>query len=130
MNIDILKTFIYNQLYAAEMYKLLASIAPDEDTKKTMLNFASDCSNHANYLDRFYQEEMTSSYHPIVRKPETHGSFKDTVFWMYRFEGDTYREFYISSFNNLYTEQYRLLLSYIAGICNNHSTILNHIYLS
>lgn len=130
MNIDMLKKYIYDQLYAANMYKLLASNSPDSATKTTLLNFASDCFNHASYLDRFYQEELTSSYHPIVQKPQMHGTFKETVLWMYRFEGDSYREFVIGSFNDLYTTQYKTLLNYIASICNNHSTILNHIYLS
>lgn len=128
-NIENLKVHIYNQLFAAEMYKLLATMAPDERTKTTMLNFASDCANNASFLDRFYQQEMTSSFNPIVQKAEPKGSFVETVLWMLDYESDSFRSFHVDSFlTNIVIEQ-RTLYTYIAGILNNHGLSLTHVYL-
>lgn len=73
MDNTVIKNLIYNQLFAAANYDLIATIAPDDPTKTRILNFSADCKNNANMLDRIYQEENTSSYHPIVQKPQFHG---------------------------------------------------------
>ena len=79
-------------------------------------------------LDRIYQEENTSSYHPIVQKPQFHGSFIESIHWMLNYEGDSFRLFHINSFYDVYTTAQRQLLTYIAGILNDHAIgLISHI---
>ena len=130
MDNTVIKNLIYNQLFAAANYDLIATIAPDDPTKTRILNFSADCKNNANMLDRIYQEENTSSYHPIVQKPQFHGSFIESIHWMLNYEGDSFRLFHINSFYDVYTTAQRQLLTYIAGILNDRAIGLTHISLT
>ena len=120
MDNTVIKNLIYNQLFAAANYDLIATIAPDDPTKTRILNFSADCKNNANMLDRIYQEENTSSY----------GSFIESIHWMLNYEGDSFRLFHINSFYDVYTTAQRQLLTYIAGILNDHAIGLTHISLT
>lgn len=71
-----LQYLIYNQLYSASMYELLALQAPTKILENQMKLFQEETLNNASYLDRYYQELNTSSYHPIIQEPVNHGSFK------------------------------------------------------
>ena len=82
-----LQYLIYNQLYSAGIYELLATQAPTEILQTQMKLFQQDSLNNASYLDRYYQELNTSSYNPIVREPVNHGTFKKNVYWMLEYEG-------------------------------------------
>lgn len=130
MDNNVIKNLIYNQLYAAANYDLLATVAPDSATKTRILNFSADSKNNASMLDRIYQEENTSSYHPIVQKPQLHGNFIESIHWMLNYEGDSFRLFHINSFYDIYTTAQRQLLTYIAGIINDHTIGLTHISLT
>lgn len=61
-----LQYLIYNQLYSASMYELLALQAPTKILENQMKLFQEETLNNASYLDRYYQELNTSSYHPII----------------------------------------------------------------
>lgn len=128
--IETLKEGIYNQLYAAQMYKLLERAAPSAELKKIMHNFAIDCLNNASFIDRFYQEEMTSSYNPIVQKAQLQGSFKQTVLWMQRYISDSYLHFHYNSYVPSIATELKNLYLYIAGILTGHSLLLTHFYLA
>ena len=130
MNNTAFQNLIYNQLFAAANYELIATIAPDEPTKTRLLNFAADCTNNASYLDQIYQEENTSSYHPIVQKPQFHGNFVESIKWMLNYEGDSFRLFHINSYFDIYTTAQRQSMAYIAGILNNHAIGLTYISLT
>ena len=47
MDNTVIKNLIYNQLFAAANYDLIATIAPDDPTKTRILNFSADCKNNA-----------------------------------------------------------------------------------
>lgn len=130
MNTSILENLIYNQLFLAATYELAASIAPDRVTKIRLQNFAADCKNNANFLDRFYQEINTTSFYPMLQKPVFHGNFKDSILWLLNYIENSYRMFLINSYNKKYTEDEITLLRYIAGILVNHSIGLTHILLT
>lgn len=130
MNNSTIQSLIYDQLFAAANYDLIASIAPDEETKTRILNYSADCKNNASMLDRIYQEENTSSYHPIVQKPQFHGNFIESIHWMLDYEGRSYRTFHINSYYEIYTTTQRQLCQYIAGILNNHAIGLTYISLT
>ena len=49
MDNTVIKNLIYNQLFAAANYDLIATIAPDDPTKTRILNFSADCKNNANF---------------------------------------------------------------------------------
>ena len=112
MDNTVIKNLIYNQLFAAANYDLIATIAPDDPTKTRILNFSADCN------------------HPIVQKPQFHGSFIESIHWMLNYEGDSFRLFHINSFYDVYTTAQRQLLTYIAGILNDHAIGLTHISLT
>ena len=50
MDNTVIKNLIYNQLFAAANYDLIATIAPDDPTKTRILNFSADCKNNANMI--------------------------------------------------------------------------------
>ena len=104
MNNTVLQNLIYNQLFAAANYELVATIAPNNETKTKLINYSSDCRNNATYLERIYQEENTSSYNPIVEKAQFHGNFIESVKWLLNYEGDSNRLFFIQSFYDIYTD--------------------------
>ena len=104
MDNTVIKNLIYNQLFAAANYDLIATIAPDDPTKTRILNFSANCKNNANMLDRIH--------------------------WMLNYEGDSFRLFHINSFYDVYTTAQRQLLTYIAGILNDHAIGLTHISLT
>ena len=83
-----LQYLIYNRLYSASMYELLATQAP---TKILQIQMKL-------YLDRYYQELNTSSYHPIVKEPVNQGSFKKNIYWMLEYEGSSTKIFCSESF--------------------------------
>ena len=68
-----LQYLIYNQLYSASMYELLALQAPTKILENQMKLFQEETLNNASYLDRYYQELNTSSYHPIIQEPVDQG---------------------------------------------------------
>lgn len=49
---------------------------------------------------------------------------------MLNYEGDSFRLFHINSFYDVYTTAQRQLLTYIAGILNDHAIGLTHISLT
>ena len=51
-----LQYLIYNQLYSAGIYELLATQAPTEILQTQMKLFQQDSLNNASYLDRYYQD--------------------------------------------------------------------------
>ena len=62
-----LQYLIYNRLYSASMYELLATQAPTNILQTQMKLYQEETLNNVSYLDRYYQELNTSSYHPIVK---------------------------------------------------------------
>ncbi|WP_294581500.1 hypothetical protein [uncultured Thomasclavelia sp.] len=127
MNNTVLQNLIYNQLYAAANYELIATIAPSNEIKTRLTNYASDCKNNASYLERIYQEENTSSYNPIIEKAQFHGNFVESIKWTLNYIGESNRLFFINSFYEIYTTSQRQILTYIAGILNNHAIGLTYI---
>ena len=50
------------------MYELLATQAPTKILQIQMKLYQEETLNNVSYLDRYYQELNTSSYHPIVKE--------------------------------------------------------------
>lgn len=120
MDNQVLENLIYNQLYAAN-YELLMTIAPCQEIKDRLHNFAADCKNNANFLDRLYQIENTATFFALVQRPRFHGNFYDSLNWMLHYVETSYRTFFMATYNISYTVDQRRLCAYISGIMNNHS---------
>ena len=125
-----LQYLIYNQLYSASMYELLALQAPTKILENQMKLFQEETLNNVSYLDRYYQELKTSSYHPIVKEPVDQGSFKKNIYWMLEYEGSSTKIFCSESFNANNDEQIKNLTSYISSIIDQRNTKLTNIYLN
>ena len=125
-----LQYLIYNQLYSASMYELLALQAPTKILENQMKLFQEETLNNVSYLDRYYQELNTSSYHPIAKEPVNQGSFKKNIYWMLEYEGSSTKIFCSESFNANNDEQIKNLTSYISSIIDQRNTKLTNIYLN
>ena len=125
-----LQYLIYNRLYSASMYELLATQAPTNILQTQMKLYQEETLNNVSYLDRYYQELNTSSYHPIVKEPVNQGSFKKNIYWMLEYEGSSTKIFCSESFNANNDEQIQNLTSYISSIIDQRNTKLTNIYLN
>ena len=125
-----LQYLIYNRLYSASMYELLATQAPTNILQTQMILCQEETLNNVSYLDRYYQELNTSSYHPIVKEPVNQGSFKKNIYWMLEYEGSSTKIFCSESFNANNDEQIKNLTSYISSIIDQRNTKLTNIYLN
>ena len=125
-----LQYLIYNRLYSASMYELLATQAPTNILQTQMKLYQEETLNNVSYLDRYYQELNTSSYHPIVKVPVNQGSFKKNIYWMLEYEGSSTKIFCSESFNANNDEQIKNLTSYISSIIDQRNTKLTNIYLN
>lgn len=125
-----LQYLIYNRLYSASMYELLATQAPTNILQTQMKLYQEETLNNVSYLDRYYQELNTLSYHPIVKEPVNQGSFKKNIYWMLEYEGSSTKIFCSESFNANNDEQIKNLTSYISSIIDQRNTKLTNIYLN
>ena len=125
-----LQYLIYNRLYSASMYELLATQAPTNILQTQMKLYQEETLNNVSYLDRYYQELNTSSYHPIEKEPVNQGSFKKNIYWMLEYEGSSTKIFCSESFNANNDEQIKNLTSYISSIIDQRNTKLTNIYLN
>lgn len=128
--INILKIFIYNQLYAAAMYEEIANMTNDPKEKQQLLNFSVACTNNANYLDRFYQYTVTSSYNPIIEEPHITGTYEEMLLYMLEYEGLSHYGFNNSAFQPNAPTQYHDLLLYVCNTCNTRGLLLIHMHLT
>ena len=125
-----LQYLIYNRLYSASMYELLATKAPTKILQTQMKLYQEETLNNVSYLDRYYQELNTSSYHPIVKEAVNQGSFKKNIYWMLEYEGSSTKIFCGESFNSNNDEQIKNLTSYISSTIDQRNTKLTNIYLN
>ena len=125
-----LQYLIYNRLYSASMYELLATQAPTNILQTQMKLYQEETLNNVSYLDRYYQELNTSIYHTIVKEPANQGSFKKNIYWMLEYEGSSTKIFCSESFNANNDEQIKNLTSYISSIIDQRNTKLTNIYLN
>lgn len=125
-----LQYLIYNQLYSASIYELLALQAPTKILENQMKLFQEETLNNASYLDRYYQELNTSSYHPIIQEPVNHGSFKKNVYWMLEYESSSTKLFCNESYNANNDEKIKTLTSYISSSIVQRNTKLTNIYIN
>ena len=103
-----LQYLIYNQLYSASMYELLALQAPTKILENQMKLFQEETLNNASYLDRF----------------------KKNIYWMLEYESSSTKLFCNESYNANNDEKIKTLTSYISSSIVQRNTKLTNIYIN
>lgn len=127
--IEQLKMTIYNQLFAAAMYRKIATMTENKDEKTFLLNFAISCDNNTNYLNRYYQYLMTSSYNPLIEEPIISSSYKNMLLYMVRYEGQSHYGFTAAAYDPLAPASYHSMMQYILSTSNTRAILLMYMYL-
>ena len=125
MNNETLKQLIYDQLYSAQIYKRLCAFVTENDLEVCFKTFEQDCRNGAIYLENIYQYNNTSSFHPIIKQPELSDDFKENILNMTQRQCEMYRELLNLSYLTALKSEEREVINYLAGICLDHSIMLN-----
>ena len=74
-----LQLYIKAELGDAALYRELAKIAPNEDDRQLLLEFAEDEQSHANEFQRIYRTMTGRSYNPIIEPPVLQGTFNEIL---------------------------------------------------
>lgn len=108
-----LQMYINAELGDAALYRELAEIAPNDEYRQLLLEFAEDEQSHADRFKKIYKMLTGRSYNPIVQKPKIEDSFYDILRERVLDESGDFRK---------YGEQYI--------ITNNNSELKNAYYLA
>ncbi|MFV0393556.1 MAG: hypothetical protein ACK5LC_04035 [Coprobacillaceae bacterium] len=127
--VEQLKLGIYNQLYAASMYREIAKMTDNIEEKTFLLNFAVSLENNVSYMDRYYQFLMTSSYNPLIEQPKITGSYQDMLLHMVKYEGESHYGFTAAAYDPLAPDEYHNMMEYILGTSNTRALLLLYMYL-
>jgi len=74
-----LQLYIKAELGDAALYRELAKIAPNEDDRQLLLEFAEDEQSHANEFQRIYRTMTGRSYNPMIEPPVLQGTFNEIL---------------------------------------------------
>ena len=74
-----LQLYIKAELGDAALYRELAKIAPNDDDRQLLLEFAEDEQSHANEFQRIYRTMTGRSYNPIIEPPVLQGTFNEIL---------------------------------------------------
>lgn len=129
MNNQTIQALIYNQLYSAALYNVIAELTEDPQQKEQILAFKADSYNNARYLERYYEEFNSSSFNPIIKEPVDAGTFYESVLRMIEYNGRSSRLFINQTFNNVNDETIQNITSYINSVISQHNALLTQIYL-
>lgn len=98
-----LQTYIEAELGDAALYRKLAQIAPNEEDKKLLNEFANDEQSHAETFQNIYKMMFARSYTPVIGTPDVSGSFDDILRDRVLDESGDFRKYgeqYIKTENN------------------------------
>lgn len=74
-----LQMYIKAELGDAALYRELAKIAPDEEDRQLLLEFAEDEQSHAEEFQRIYRIMTGRSYNPTIEPPVLQNTFKEIL---------------------------------------------------
>lgn len=74
-----LRTYIDAELKDSALYKALSMMAPNDDDRQLLMEFAEDERNHAITFQRLYRSMTGRSYNPTIGTPQIIGSYKDIL---------------------------------------------------
>lgn len=88
-----LQSFIYIEKLLAQMYRMAAPLATMQEERNTLLSFASDAEQNANFLNYFYKQEFGTNFDPMIPEGIINGSFRDVLREIQRQELTSYLQF-------------------------------------
>lgn len=71
-----LQTYIAAELGDAALYRALARIAPNENDRQLLTEFANDEQGHATQFKQIYRTLTGRSYNPEIPPPDISGSYR------------------------------------------------------
>jgi rubrerythrin len=108
-----LQMYISAELGDAALYTELSKMAPNDEYRQLLLEFAEDEQSHAQRFKKIYKMLTGRSYNPIVPEPVLEGSFNDILRDRVLDESGDFRK---------YGEQYM--------ITNNNKELKNAYYIA
>ena len=79
MQKDQLESYIFTEMYLAQLYRRAAALASTEVERNTMLMFAQEATQNANYLNFFYRQEFGTNFNPIIPEGNLPGTYRDVL---------------------------------------------------
>ena len=98
-----LRTYINAELGDSALYRTLSSMAPNNDDRELLLEFAEDEQSHADTFKHIYRQMTGRSYNPAVNPPILSGSYEDILRDRVIDESGDFRKYgeqYITTFKN------------------------------
>jgi len=74
-----LQTYINAELGDAALYRKLANMAPDNEDRLLLLEFADNEQMHADMFKQIYKKMTGKNYDPVVKPPILTGSYKEIL---------------------------------------------------
>jgi len=74
-----LQMYIDAELGDSALYRELSKVAPKNEYRKLLMEFAEDEQSHADTFKRIYRNITGKSYDPDVKKPDITGEFDDIL---------------------------------------------------
>lgn len=74
-----LRTYIDAESKDSALYRALSTMAPDDDDRQLLMEFAEDEHNHAVTFQRIYRSMTGRSYNPTIGTPQIIGSYPDIL---------------------------------------------------
>lgn len=74
-----LEEYITDELEAAEIYSRLAEIAPDDESREFLTEFADDEYGHAEIFKRLYRSLTGRRFNPKVEAPDLGGTYLEII---------------------------------------------------
>lgn len=79
MQKDQLESYIFTEMYLAQLYRKAASLASTDVERNTMLMFAQEATQNANYLNFFYRQEFGTNFNPIIPEGNIPGTYREVL---------------------------------------------------
>lgn len=74
-----LETYIYTELFLAQLYRKASAMATRQVEKNTLLQFSQEATQNADYLNHFYYQEYGTNYNPIIPEGNIVGTYRDLL---------------------------------------------------
>lgn len=70
---------IYAELYNEEVYRQMAEMAPTDEHRKLLLEFARDDRSHADELTKIYRSLFVEDYSPVLPPIKLSGTYQENL---------------------------------------------------
>lgn len=123
-----LKEYIINELSSSALYKKLAEIAPDEESKGFLEEFAADEYGHAEIFKRLYRNITGKRFNPETEAPQLMGTYFEIINGRIPDESGDYRKYMEEYINSGLSAPHRNVFWEAAQDENVHANRLQFLY--